>query len=269
MTRTATRTILAVVLALISALAIAQTPQTPPPQTTAPAGTTVPTSTAPAAEPAQTAPAGTQTAPATTTQPAQTPASGTSPAIAPVQAPPPQEPGPGPSSPVPTGPTGPPAKGSLSAPSLQAAPAPQGCTANDDTNRVRLKASCGYLVDPNGKPAPNVSLELVESGQQNAYLFVFSQTITDVNGRFDFGPVPSGHYLLRTHAGAPITVYNFISLPTKNAGSNCEHPVEVKAAAVGACNSEVHAGKGTFSIETSPKKPKESKSQSKQQPPSQ
>jgi hypothetical protein len=175
---------------------------------------------------------------------------------------------------VPNGPPGPPAKDSLSAPSLKAAPAPQGCTANDDKNRVSLKASCGYLMDANGKPAPNVSLELVESGQQNAYLFVFSQTITDVNGRFDFGPVPSGHYLLRTHEGSPITVYNFISLPTKNAGSNCEHPVEVKAAAAGACNSEVHGGKGTFSIETSPKKPKESKpnqskSESQQQPPSQ
>jgi hypothetical protein len=111
-----------------------------------------------------------------------------------------------------------------------------------------LRDSCGFLTDPSGKRAPNVSLELVESGQQNAYLFVFSQTITDVNGRFDFGPVPSGHYLLRTREGAPFTVYNFVATDTQNASNKCDHPIEVKAAAAGSCNSEVHAGKGSFPI---------------------
>jgi hypothetical protein len=131
---------------------------------------------------------------------------------------------------------------------LQAAPLPQGCTGQDDKSRVRLKDSCGYVIS-DGKPVANASLELVESGQQNKYLFVFSRAITDAEGRFDFGPVPSGHYLLRTAAGAPVTVYNFIALDTQNADGKCQRPVEVKAAASGSCNSEVHStGKGGFSL---------------------
>ena len=237
MKRMPIRMIVAITFALISALAIAQTPQGQ--QQTAPA----PTGTQPAqpqTAPAATAPA--QTAPAVG-QPAQTP-----PPVTIQPAPPPPEPGPGPAAAQPTAPPAEPAKNSLSAPSLQAAPAPQGCKTTDDNNRTRLRESCGYLVDANGKPAPNVSLQLVQSGQQNAYLFIFSQTITDVNGRFDFGPVPSGHYLLRTQPDAPVTVYNFVSTDIQNANGQCKKPVEVKAAAPGSCNSEVHSGKGSFPV---------------------
>ena len=110
-----------------------------------------------------------------------------------------------------------------------------------------MRESCGVVVDGNGKPIPNATLELVESGQQNAYLFVFSRAIADKDGRFDFGPVPSGHYLLRTPENAPITVYNFVALDIQNADGQCKKPSEVKAAAAGSCNSEVHSSsKGGF-----------------------
>jgi hypothetical protein len=240
--------------ALSSALAIAQAAAAPPASQstqTQPATTTYPQQSTPAQDTAQ--PSTTQpgratsqpqtTQPATTSQPAQTPAQ-----PGPTQTQSGQMPAPGT-----TNATG----NNLSDPSMQAAPAPQGCAQKEqkdpkdqkDKDRARMRESCGYLLDASGNPAPNASLELVESGQQNAYLFVFARTLTDAQGRFDFGPVPSGHYLLRTAQNAPLTVYNFVSLDTQNADGQCKKPVEVKAAPAGQCNSEVRAGKGSFPTE--------------------
>jgi hypothetical protein len=231
-----TQVIAAVAYTLISALAIAQAPDTSSPQT------------APSAQTAAT--------PQTTAQPG--PPSGQSPGNAPAgqtPAAPPSQTTAEPSQTPPATMTAQPGQmqpvqgQSLSAPSLQSAPLPQGCTQRGDKDRVRMKASCGVLVDADGKPLPNVSLQLVESGQQNAYLFIFSRAISDKEGKFDFGPVPSGHYLLRTAEGAPATVYNFVATDTVNADAQCSKPVEVKAAAAGQCNSEVRSsGKGGFSL---------------------
>ena len=201
-------TILAVALALISAFAIAQAPTAQPSQSTP-------------AQPQSQAPAQPQTTPAQPAPAEQQPAQAGQPSQSGQQ--------------------------SLSSPSLQAVPAPQGCS-KAEKDRIRMRESCGYVLDASGKPVPNASLELVESGQQNAYLFVFSRAITDANGRFDFGPVPSGHYLLRSSQNAPITVYNFVALDTQNANGKCTKPVEVKAATSGSCNSEVHSGQGGFSL---------------------
>jgi len=226
-----TQIVFAITLALISAFVLAQTSpsqpapqqtQTPSPDAQSSQGQATSPSAQPAPEQAQPAP------PAQTTQPSQTPPAQTTAQPGQMQ----------------------PVQGqSLSSPSLQASPLPQGCTQRSDKDRVRMKESCGVVVDTGGKPVPNAPLELVESGQQNAYLFVFSRTISDKDGKFDFGPVPSGHYLLRTPASATVTVYNFVALDTQNADGQCKKPVEVKAAAAGSCNSEVHSsGRSGFSL---------------------
>ncbi len=98
-------------------------------------------------------------------------------------------------------------------------------------NRAPLKAVCGHVTNAAGERLHAVKLTL--AGEAGAELFTAT---SDNQGRFSFGPIPKGDYLLRANGPSGYSEVRREIRVTENNAKRCSPKIEISLGP-GSCSS--------------------------------